>query len=137
MITLELVRAFYERIWNAGNTISAVRELLSPDFTFRGSLGPETRGHEAFCNYVHSVRSALSGYRCEILDCVTEGEKAFAKMRFSGTHVEPFRGYSPTGKRVEWLGAALFRVNNGVIREVWVLGDLISLEATLRSNAAV
>jgi predicted ester cyclase len=130
-----LVQAFYDRIWNAGD-MNAAAEILAPDFAFRGSLGPEMRGREAFCEYVRSVRTPLEGYRCDILDCVTEGEKAFAKMRFSGVHVGPFRGYTPTGKSVQWLGAALFRVQGPMIAELWVLGDLVSLEANLKKNAA-
>lgn len=129
-----LVRAFYERIWNAGE-LEAARELLAADFAFRGSLGPTTRGREAFCEYVRSVRSALADYRCEILDCVTEDQKAFAKMRFCGVHVGNFRGHAPTGRPVQWLGAALFRCANGLIAELWVLGDLASLDETLQQNA--
>jgi predicted ester cyclase len=132
--SLEFVREFYERIWNAGD-LAAAEQLLTPDFAFRGSLGPEMRGRSGFCEYVNSVRSALDGYRCDILDCVTEGEKCFAKMRFSGVHVGLFRGYAPTGKSVQWLGAALFRIHEHQIAELWVLGDLISLEAALKENA--
>jgi steroid delta-isomerase-like uncharacterized protein len=132
--TLQLVRAFYERIWNAGDTGAAV-DLLAQDFAFRGSLGAEMRGREAFCDYVRAVRSALDGYRCDILDCLTEGERAFAKMRFSGIHVGTFRSYAPSGKRVQWLGAALFRVRGSHIAELWVLADLLSLEANLSENA--
>ena len=132
--TLQLVRAFYDRIWNAGE-LNAAEDLLSQDFAFRGSLGPEMRGREAFCDYVRAVRTALDGYRCDILDCVTEAAKAFAKMRFSGIHVGNFRGHAPTGKRVQWLGAALFRIEGSQIAELWVLGDLIALDAELKSNA--
>jgi predicted ester cyclase len=133
--TPEFVREFYERIWNAGDH-DAPRELLAPNFIFRGSLGPEMRGREAFCEYANSVRSALDNYRCDILDCVTEGQRAFAKMRFSGIHVGQFRGFAPTGKSVNWLGAALFRIQGPLIAELWVLGDLFSLEADLKKNAA-
>jgi predicted ester cyclase len=127
------VREFYERIWNAGD-LQAADELLAGEFAFRGSLGPEMRGRRAFCEYVSSVRSALDSYRCDILDCVTEGHKCFAKMRFSGVHIGPFRGYAPTGKSVHWLGAALFKIHENQIAELWVLGDLISLDAALREN---
>jgi predicted ester cyclase len=133
--TLGLVRAFYERIWNAGDTNSSL-ELLVPDFIFRGSLGVEMRGRLEFCGYVRSVRAALRDYRCEILECVTEGDRAFAKMRFSGIHVGPFRGFTPSEKSVQWLGAALFQVQLPLISELWVLGDLISLDENLRANAA-
>jgi steroid delta-isomerase-like uncharacterized protein len=133
--TQEFVQDFYDRIWNAGD-FGAVSILLAPEFAFRGSLGQEMRGRDAFWQYAIAVRSALEGYRCDILDCVTEGEKVFAKMRFSGVHVAPFRGYAPTGKYVQWLGAALFRMHRQQIAELWVLGDIVSLEASLKTNAA-
>ena len=128
-----VVERFYERIWNEGD-LEAVSELLSQEFSFRGSLGVELRGREAFKDYVRSVRNALASYQCEILDCVTEGNQAFAKMRFSGVHVAPLRGYLPTAKPLQWLGAALFRFTDDLIVELWVLGDLVGLDASLDKN---
>jgi predicted ester cyclase len=134
MSTPKLVEDFYERIWNLGN-VEAASELLSPDFSFRGSLGNEMRGVANFQSYVRSVREALAEYRCEILACVAEGDQAFAKMRFSGRHVAPFRGYQPTGNTVEWLGAALFRFEDSVIIDLWVLGDLAGLDTLLKKQS--
>lgn len=135
MSTPRLVSLFYERIWNDGE-LDAGAEVLAEDFAFRGSLGDERRGRAAFLEYVRAVRSALSGYRCEVLDCVAEGDRAFARMRFGGQHVAPFRGYAPTGKPVHWAGAALFRFDRATIAELWVLGDLAGLDALLRANAS-
>ncbi len=129
-----LVTEFYDRIWNAGDLL-AVDGLVSEAFVFRGSLGSDRNGREAFSDYVRSVRGALSGYHCEILECVVEGERAFAKMRFSGVHTGEFRGYPPSGVPVHWLGAALFRFGEGKIAELWVLGDLNGLDALLAKNA--
>jgi len=134
MTTPTLVSDFYERIWNAGNR-SAVGELLSEDFVFRGSLGAEMKGQDRFWDYVCEVRSALANYHCDILKCVSEKHLAFAKMRFSGMHVGDFRGHRPSGLPVYWHGAALFRFEHGRIGELWVLGDLVGLDAMLRSNA--
>jgi len=128
--TPSLVKAFYERIWNAGD-FAAIPELLAEGLVFRGSLGCELRGHQAFRDYVVSVRGSLSNYRCEVLDCVSEGDHAFARMRFSGLHTGVFRGFEPTYKQVQWLGAALFHIERGVISELWVLGDLASLDLQL------
>lgn len=128
-----LVDQFYERIWNAGE-LSAISELVSETFSFHGSLGMELQGREAFARYVKMIRTALAEYRCRILDCVSEEDEAFAKMEFSGLHIAPFRGFEPTGKIVRWLGAALFRFENGVIADLWVLGDLAGLDALLRRN---
>jgi steroid delta-isomerase-like uncharacterized protein len=133
MSTPRLVEQFYSRIWNAGEHDAAV-EILSDDFAFRGSLGSELKGREAFKEYVWSVRGALSEYRCDILECVAEGDHAFAKMRFSGRHTAVFRGHAPTGRLVEWLGAALFRFEKSRITELWVLGDLAGLDARLEER---
>ena len=55
-------------------------------------------------------------------------------MQFSGTHVSDFRSYKPTGKFVQWNGAALFTIRGNLISELWVLGDLVGLDALLRTN---
>jgi predicted ester cyclase len=131
--TPSLIKAFYERIWNAGD-LAAVPELLAESFVFRGSLGNEMCGRQAFKDYVCSVRGSLTNYSCEVLDCVTEGNRAFAKMRFTGLHTGEFQGHQPTGKPVHWLGAAFFCVERGVITELWVLGDLAGLDHVLKNN---
>ena len=88
----KLVGEFYERIWNAGD-LDAVVHLLSEDFLFRGSLGSERRGCDGFADYVRSVHNALSNYRCEILECVMQDNRALAKMRASA-------GQCPGGEQV-------------------------------------
>jgi hypothetical protein len=90
-----LVRDFYERIWNAGHQ-SAVGELLSEGFVFRDSLGAERKGQVRFWDYVCEVRSTLADYLCDILECVSEGQLAFAKTRFGGMHVGDFRAHRRT-----------------------------------------
>ncbi|MFH1184878.1 MAG: ester cyclase [Chloroflexota bacterium] len=130
-----LVQSFYARIWNSGDEY--VEDLLSADLSFHGSLGTETVGRLAFLEYVRSVRGSLAEYHCEILACVTELPRAFARMRFSGMHAAPFRGFAPTGKRVHWEGAALFTFRESTICALWVLGDLAGLDEVLRANAAV
>src|ERR1700737_2284118 len=96
-----LVTSFYDRLWNASDE-SAVPELLSAEFSFRGSLGAELNGHAAFWEYVCGVRTALAHYRCDILECVSEGHQAFAGMRFSGIHGGVFRGHRPSGRPATW-----------------------------------
>ena len=132
MSTPRLVAEFYARIWNA-RELGAVDELLTPDFEFRGSLGDELRGREAFAGYARALLGALDDYRCDIELCVAEGERAFAKMLFSGRHTSVLRGRPPTGRRVAWSGAALFTLRGERIAGLWVLGDLAALDAALAS----
>jgi predicted ester cyclase len=136
MSTPPLVTDFYQRIWNAGDA-TALPELLDANFAFRSCLGEETLGCTAFWEYVRGVRVALYQYHCDILDCVSEGPRAFARVRFSGTHVGDLRGYQPTGLPLSWESAALFRFEYVRIKELWVLDDLVQLDELLKSNTAV
>jgi steroid delta-isomerase-like uncharacterized protein len=127
------VRKFYEVIWNARNK-SAIPEVLHEKVQFRGSLGQRTVGIAGFAEYLDMVHTALSNYHCHIEELVTEPPRVFAKMIFSGTHEGEFMGHPPTGKLLTWSGAALFTFEQGKIVDLWVLGDLQSLENQLRQH---
>ena len=131
----ELVTRFYEDIWNRLD-MDRMAAVLHDDFTFRGSLGPEKTGHAEFADYVTFVTTALGDYRCDVQDIVSEGDRAFARVLFSGVHRGEFFGFAPTGKRVQWIGAALFTVEHGKVSDIWVLGDVHGLLERLSDNAA-
>ena len=129
----ELVERFYEIIWNKHDK-GAIPDILHESFQFRGSLGLKKQGHSGFSEYLDMVHAALSNYRCEILEMVAEPFKVFAKMRFSGIHKAKFMGFHPSNRKVTWDGAALFYFRDEKISEVWVLGDLKSLESQLSGH---
>ena len=125
-----LVEDFYFRVWNAGDEETA-RRILAPELEFRGSTGPSKSGVDQFLDYVRLIRGALDEYRCVIEELVTEGDRSFARMRFQGRHTGRFFGVEPTGRPVAWAGAALFRIADGRIRSIWVLGDVDGLKQQL------
>lgn len=127
------VKKFYKVLWDAHDK-SAMPAILHKDFTFRGSLGQEKRGHNGFTEYVDMVHQALGDYKCLIEELVEEENKFFAQMTFTGIHRDEFIGYKPTNKRVSWKGCALFTFEGDLIKDVWVLGNLKSLNDQLHSN---
>ena len=74
----EQVEKFYQVLWDAHDK-RAISAGLHEDFTFRGSLGQERRGHRGFAEYVDMVHEALADRRCDIEELVIEEPKAFAK----------------------------------------------------------
>ena len=124
----KIVRDFYSEIWGKKN-LSLVPTILNSDFVFRGSLGQEAKGHKGFIDYVEYIHGALSEYSCEIEDMVSESNKIFAKMKFTGIHTGSFIGFKPTNKEIYWSGAALFNFKDLKISNLWVLGDIKGLEA--------
>jgi predicted ester cyclase len=128
-----LVERFYADLWNQVD-LDCADEILHRDVDFRGSVGLHAHGRAAVRQYVSMVTTALADYRCEIQTLIVEQEQAAARMRFSGLHVGPFLGYHPSGRRVEWQGAAFFTARDGVLDTIWVLGDLDALRGQLDAN---
>ncbi len=126
----ELVEQFYVEVWNRADE-RLVREILSPDFRFRGSLGQTRTGADSFIDYMRGVHRALGHYRCIIDELLVEGDRAAARMHFTGVHREVFQGVAATGRQVTWAGAAFFALAEGRIAELWVLGDLEDLRRQL------
>jgi steroid delta-isomerase-like uncharacterized protein len=124
------VRRFYDELWNR-HDLTRLGEILNKDLSFRGSLGPELRGHAAFAAYADGIHAALADYRCEIVDLIEEGAKVVARMRFGGVHRGPLLGFAATHRRVEWAGSAHFTFQDGRIADLWVLGDLRALTEQL------
>ena len=131
----EIVRLFYEEMWNRADK-TRIPEIFRTDFTFRGSLGPVLVGHDQFAGYVDDVVRALPDFRCDILETTEQDDRVVAKMRFSGTHRGPLLGFAPTGKPVAWDGSAHFTFRDGLVSDLWVLGDVHGLIQRLAANEA-
>jgi predicted ester cyclase len=80
-----LVRRFYAEVWNR-RSAEVAREILAPDFAFRGSLDAVRTSAEGFIDYMHKVHDALGGYTCTIVDLVASGDRAVACLDFHGVH---------------------------------------------------
>ena len=109
--------------------MTGCRELLTPQVLVpRGALGQRNVSVKRSRIKFGPARAALADDQCEILSCVADGNRAFAKMFCLGRRVTAFRAQKPTGKLVRWLGAALFRFEESMI----VLGLKQAAESTER-----
>lgn len=120
----EIVRKFYEAIWNNADK-TVIPELLTESFVMLGSLGPpQQRGHQGLALYMDFIRNTLGNYRCDIVDMVEEDNRVYARMLYSGVHQGELFGYAATHGKLKWDGVALFTFEDGRIAEIWVLGDI-------------
>jgi len=118
----DLVRRFYEELWNRWD-LAVADEILAPDVRFRGTLGTRLVGVEAFRGYVEEVRAAFPDWHNRLEELIDAGETIVARLTFSGTHRGELLGVAATGARVEYAGIAIFRLAGGRIAEAWVVGD--------------
>lgn len=129
----DLVKLFYQQLWNQKD-FEIASQILHESVNFKGSLGSKMVGRQQICEYVQNVTTALDDYICEIQELVSEENKAAAKVLFKGIHVGEFIGYEATGKEVSWTGAAFFESSNGMLTNIWVLGDIQGLKNKLDLN---
>ncbi len=125
-----LVRRFYDTVWNRWDD-DAVDGLLAEDFVFRGSLGTDTVGRDDWRRYRDSVRAGSSDFHNGIVTLVDDGERAAARLTYTGTHDGVLLGLPATGRRFSYAGAAFFTATGGRLSSAWVLGDLTALRAQL------
>jgi steroid delta-isomerase-like uncharacterized protein len=131
----KLVQRFYWEVWNRADEMVA-REIIDPEFSFRGSLGPERHGHEEFLQYLRSIHAALADYRCIIDELITTDSRAAARMTFTGTHRNVFFGVPATGREITWVGAAFFAIGHSRITRLWVIGDVDAVKRQLGACAS-
>jgi len=122
----QVIRRFFDEMWNPWNFAKA-DELLAEDIVFRGTLGSELKGRDAFRNYMRKVQSAFPDFHNSILEMTAEADRVVARTMYRGTHRGEIFGVAPTGKAITYAGAAFFRIADGKVTHGWVLGDLLAL----------
>lgn len=130
-----LINQFYYQVYNH-KALDLIPKLFTDDCIFRGSIGQEKRGHEGIAEYVTLITDALGDFESTIHQVICENQNAYARIRFAGHHQGEFMGYAPSGKSVSWIGTVEFQFKNGLISELWALGDLHGLVQQLRTNDA-
>jgi predicted ester cyclase len=125
-----LIERFYHEMWNRFDK-AIISDILSEDLQFRGSLGQSVRGHAEFGEYVDFIQRAFPDFSNEVEEIISEGDKAFAKLCYRGTHRGEIFGIAPTGRLIRYAGAAVFKFRGDLIVEVWVLGDVYGLISQL------
>ena len=121
-----LIRRYYNAMWNTWDFARA-EELLAEDIKFRGSLGQETRGRAAFCDYMRRVQRAFPDFHNSIEELVAEQDRVVVRLSYTGTHRGAIFGVAPTKSTIRYAGVAFFRIRRRRVAEGWVLGDLLSL----------
>jgi predicted ester cyclase len=125
-----LVHTFYDELWNAWDD-APVPDTLHPELRFRGSLGQETHGLHEWRAYRDGVRRGSPDFHNDVVDLVDHDDRAAARLVWSGTHRGTLFGIAATGRRFSYPGAAFFTVRDGLLAEVFVVGDLLALRTQL------
>lgn len=123
---VDLIRRYYGEMWNQWN-FELADELLAESFAFRGSLGREIKGRQAFKDYMRLVRSAFSNFHNEVEQTVRSETYSVVRLTYSGTHDGTLLEIPPTYRRISYPGIAIFRTDERRFLEGYVVGDRLTL----------
>lgn len=126
----DLVGRFYADLWNRWDD-TVVDEVLTEDFAFRGSMGTETVGRDGWRGYRDGIRRSAPDFHNEVIELIADGDRAAARLRYTGTAAGPLAGVTAPGRWFHYAGAAFFTARGGRLASAWVLGDLAGLRAQL------
>ncbi|HSJ09968.1 MAG TPA: ester cyclase [Longimicrobiales bacterium] len=129
-----MVRRMFDDVWSAGD-YTALPELLAPGFrfNFRGRAMPMDTA--AFRGMVTSWRTAFPDLRFTVHDVVIDGNRAAARLTFTGTHSAPMFGIAATGRAVTVTMMAFVRFEGGRMAEMWEDYDEHALRQQLTRQA--
>jgi predicted ester cyclase len=99
---------------------------LAPQWQTHG-LVPYPLDVEEWMQALEALFEAFPDARFTITETLAEGERVAARHTFSGTHLAPFQGLSPTGRRVQIEAIVVVRVQDGQICEQWLSADFAGL----------
>lgn len=117
-----IIRRFYGELWN-GWRLDVIDEIVSSELRFRGSFGSTHQGRDEFKRYVEDTRVAFPDWHNQIDEVLAVDDRVVTRMTWSGTHRGALGDIGPTDARVEYTGAAFFRLEEGLVEEAWVVGD--------------
>lgn len=78
-----------------------------------------------FFNYLDDVFDQMD-FRIE--QCMADNSQVLVRFRISGIHHEEFMGLPATNSQLTFSATALFRIENALIKEVWMYNKNVSLK---------
>jgi len=126
-----LIRRWTELI-NSGN-LEPMDEIVKPDFVRHSEATPGVgvRSLEDFKAFDRESRKVYGDYHVNLETLIEEGDKVAFWGTFHGVQIGPLGPYPATGKPVSGQMSGYFRIEDGMIAELWITWDNMAALAQL------
>jgi len=106
--------------------VPAVAEFFAPDLAYYRSAG-DLAGFENLERDVEMFRTAFPDMEATIGRLVAGEDRVSFLYTLTGTHQGEFDGIPPTNREVDAKGAAIARIENGLIAEYRIVFDNLGM----------
>jgi len=118
------VQHFLDRT-HAGD-LSVIDDTVAPGIVTHGFPGHSPQSREAYKQFFADFGAAFSNMEYRTLALVADERHVAARFFVGVDHTGTYNGIAPTGRRVEFTGMALYRMEGGRIAETWLQLDTVS-----------
>jgi predicted ester cyclase len=133
-----VLRAWFDGLWNRADE-STIDRLLHTDGVIHGLPTPDgqpIRGPQNFRPFYQVFRSAFPDISVEILNVVTQGRLAVARLQVKGTHKGALPDFPATGLPVDFEGFAMCEVDGDQVSSAWNCFDFLNMYRQLGAELA-
>lgn len=109
-------------------------ELFADDFVDHTPQPGVTADKDGVRILYNGLRSAFPDFHAEIHWQTAEGDLVTTYKVYHGTHLGPFLGIPPTGRKIHFEAVDVMRVRDGRITDHWGVGNLYSLVQQLKGE---
>jgi predicted ester cyclase len=129
-----VVGRWFTEFWDPNYNPAVIDELAAPNIRFEYSMHAPLRGREQVREFARRFRAAFPDLGFEgTADLIAEGDYVVGQWKGGGTHTgDPFDdipvGALPaaTGRRMQFTGTTVLKVQNGLVTEEIGLDDGIT-----------
>jgi len=121
------LRRFFESYLTALNSHDFDRMDTFYKRSIRFQLFDSVQNFDEIIGGLNGIRDAFPDWRWDLLEVLFAGDLIAARYADVGTHTGPFQGIEPTGKKVEALEFAVYRIVDERISEMWSSLDVREL----------
>jgi predicted ester cyclase len=108
--------------------LAVIDETVVPGIVchgFPGGLDPYD--HDSYKDFFRVFQASFTGITFDIDALVADDRFVCVRFTIACDHTGAFAGVEPSGKRVEFDGMVLYRMENGLIAETWLRIDEMAL----------
>ena len=116
----------YQEIYNS-NHLDALGEVLAENLVMPKVMAGMPPGLDGAKRVHETTLIGMPDWHTRIDDLIAEGDKVAARITMTGTHTGDFWGFPASGKKVEFTGIYIVRIQDEMIVEHWGEEDGVSL----------
>jgi steroid delta-isomerase-like uncharacterized protein len=122
-----MIKRFYTEVLGDGN-LALIDELVSDDFVDHDPMPGQSPSKDGVSFFVKTMRAAFPDLKASIMEpALVDGNLEARYVVLTGTHQGELMGVAATGRKVEFSGIDIVRIEDGKVVEHWGATDTMAL----------